>query len=74
MDNPRPCTSKAKKSESKPTTNVKLCETVNNSDSDGYEVEGLDELEETDYLSAEQEITLPEPQPERRQKRKGQAT
>jgi hypothetical protein len=35
---------------------------VNDSDSDGYELEGLDELEETDYLSAEQEITLPEPE------------
>jgi hypothetical protein len=57
----------------------KLCEIVNDSDSDGYE------LEETDYLSAEQEITLPEPQPEQEitppqqqpeggQKRKCQAT
>jgi hypothetical protein len=52
---------------------------VNNSDLDGYE------LEETNCLSAEQKITLPEPQPEqeitppepqpeRGQKRKHQAT
>jgi hypothetical protein len=41
---------------------------------DGYELEGLDELKETDYLSAEQEITLPESQPERGQKIKCQAT
>jgi hypothetical protein len=64
MDNPRPSTSKAKRSRSTPITGAKLCEIVNNSDSDGYELEGLDELIETDYLSAEQEITIPEPQPE----------
>jgi hypothetical protein len=43
---------------------------VNDSDLDGYELEGLNELEEIDYLSAEQEITPPEPQSERGQKRK----
>jgi hypothetical protein len=59
MDNPRLSTSKAKRSpQSKPITGAELCEIVNDSDLDGYE------LEETDYLSAEQEITLPEPQPE----------
>jgi hypothetical protein len=61
MDNPGPSTSRAKRSRSKLITGAKFCETVN--DLDGYELEGLDELEETDYLSAEQEITLPEPQP-----------
>jgi hypothetical protein len=74
MDNPRPSTSKAKRSRSKPTTSTEFWEILNDSDSDGYELEGLDELEETDCLSAEQEITLPEPQPERGQKRKRQAT
>jgi hypothetical protein len=68
-----------KGSRSKPITGAEPCEIVNNSDSDGYE------LEETDYLSAEQESTLPElqpqqeitppePQPERGQERKCQAT
>jgi hypothetical protein len=64
MDNPRPSTSKVKRSQSKPITGAELCEIVNDPDSDGNELEGLDELDETDYLSAEQEITLPEPQPE----------
>jgi hypothetical protein len=64
MNNPRPSTSKAERSRSQPLTGAELCEIVNDSDSDGYELEGLNELEETDYLSAEQEITLPEAQPE----------
>jgi hypothetical protein len=79
MDNPRPSTSKGKRSRSKRITGAKICELVNDSDLDGYD------LEERNYLSAEQEITLPEPQPEqeittlepqpdRGQKRKCQAT
>jgi hypothetical protein len=85
MDNSRPSISKAERSRSNPITGAELCEIVNDSDSDGYELECLDELEETDYFSGEQEITLPEPQPEqeitppetqpeRGQKRKRQAT
>jgi hypothetical protein len=56
MDNPRLSTSKAKRSQF--ITGAKLYEIMNDSDSDGCE------LEETDYLSVEQDITLPDPQPE----------